>query len=263
VGILLVVRSLIVFIMASESGKKFHPWLIALPLIVVCVVLVSWNSDGSSRSNGQKSTSLSERKSMGGSVGEDDDTCDCDMLYNCTIAGNPLLGGVDFVQYFTTFKLPDGSYNETETGLVGDSSISSVVGDYVTYFLSEDNKALFDADPDAYLPQWGGYCSWGISEEFCPDFPWSESCLGPPGVWDAWTIYDGKLYFFYGSGPKESFMTDPTSRIASGNARWSEWFPTDPTENMNTECHWPKDVKPIFAEFDERVESMVHDALGL
>jgi YHS domain-containing protein len=237
--------------MSDTQQKRFHPLLAAVPLLVVCVVLVSWRTDQSPRATHQSTvTSLASSTSATSTGYDDDSTCSCSLSLTCSVEGQPLLGGVDFVQYFTDFALPDGTYNESNTGKVGLSTISSTVGNFVTYFLTEDNKALFDANPTAYLPAWGGYCSWGISEEYCPDYPWDVSCLGPPGVWSHWTIIDGQLYFFFDEDPKAYFLEDSAFNIEKGNERWSSWFPTDPYAEMNTECHYPKDSTEVESVYE-------------
>jgi hypothetical protein len=44
------------------------------------------------------------------------------------------------VQFFTAFKLPDGSYNESEVGQQGSDLHSSVYNNCTYYFVSEANK---------------------------------------------------------------------------------------------------------------------------
>lgn len=46
------------------------------------------------------------------------------------------------------------------------------------------NLALFEADPTAYLPQYGGFCSWGIAEEEW----WTADTLGPNANPDVWEV---------------------------------------------------------------------------
>lgn len=226
--------------------RRFHPWLVALPLIVVCVVLVSWKQDSTKQSS-KLASKLTSLYIFTPDLDDDndDDGCTCTLETVCSVEGNPISGGIDFVQYFTAFQLPDGSYNYSEAGQVGDSSISSTFGSYTVYFVSEDNKALFDESPTSYLPAWGGYCSKGISQEYCPTYPWRVDCLGPPGTPESWVIIDGQLYLFYGAEAKDAFMQDTTANIAAGNTRWSGWFPDDPYENMNTECHYAKGTATI------------------
>jgi hypothetical protein len=52
----------------------------------------------------------------------------------------PVLGGVDMVQFFTAFKLPNGSYDESEVGQQGSDLYSSVYNNQTFYFVSEANK---------------------------------------------------------------------------------------------------------------------------
>ena len=64
------------------------------------------------------------------------------------------------------------------------------------------NLKLFEASPTSYLPQNGGFCSWGIGEEA----QWSASSLGPSADPDVWKVIDGKLYFFMYDAPMERFL---------------------------------------------------------
>lgn len=53
-------------------------------------------------------------------------------------------------------------------------------------FVSAANKGTFVADPEAYAPQFGGYCAWAVSEGY-------TASTTP----EAWSIVDGKLYLNY------------------------------------------------------------------
>ncbi len=172
----------------------------------------------------------------------DDDDCSCQLRFSCTVENSPVLGGVDFVQYFTTFKLDDGSYNETNVGLVGSEYFNSTWNNYLYYFLSQDNKDTFDSSPEGFIPQYGGFCGWGISSEYCPNFPWDVSCLGPPGNWGHWTILNDKLYFFFEDSVKLAFVEDSSLYIDQGDTRWESWFAASSTSTviMNTNCYQPQ-----------------------
>mmetsp|Transcript_9484 Transcript_9484/g.8484 ORF Transcript_9484/g.8484 Transcript_9484/m.8484 type:complete len:129 (+) Transcript_9484:3-389(+) len=122
-------------------------------------------------------------------------------------------------------------------GSVGSSDYSSIYNGYTFYFLSEDNKLLFDQSPSSYIPQYGGFCTWGITDEYgCPNFPWNGSCLGPPGNWGQWSIYNDKLYFFMSDTVKEWFLLDPDTYIANGDARWKDWFGDNTESLFSTTC---------------------------
>ena len=57
----------------------------------------------------------------------------------CYDSTTPVLGGVDMVQFFTTFKISDGIYNESEVGQLGSSRYSSTYGNYTYHFVSRKN----------------------------------------------------------------------------------------------------------------------------
>ena len=31
---------------------------------------------------------------------------------------------------------------------------------------------FFAQNPSKFVPQFGGFCSWGVAAEFCPSYPW-------------------------------------------------------------------------------------------
>lgn len=161
--------------------------------------------------------------------------------FPCSTIEDRVLGGLDFVQYFVDFKLPDGTYNETQVGLQGYDNIYSVYQNFTYNFLTQENKKLFEMNPEKYIPQWGGYCAWGIAGEYCPKYSWSSDCLGPSGNWAHWTIINEKLYFFLFSEAKEKFTDyDQGSEIdiiAAGDTRWDEWFGDTTIKPMSTACY--------------------------
>jgi len=200
-----------------------------IPIAVVMIVFMAYflysadtkleRGDSSQTSNSMNflRTDPNDKKS--------DETCaSCpDGISNmrCFDSSTPVLGGVDFVQYFTSFRVDKGTehyYNESMVGLVGDSTFTSTYNDHIFYFLSDENKNIFEKDPAKFMPQYGGFCSWGISAEFCPSYPWSKDCLGPAGNWAQWTIQNEKLYFFYVDKAKYQFLMDPSTYIAAGKS---------------------------------------------
>ena len=100
---------------------------------------------------------------------------------------------------------------------------------------------MFDENPSQYTPQWGGFCSWGIAGEYCPQYPWDKGCLGPSGNWGHWTIQKNSqgqehLYFFLFDEAKTKFMADPDTYIKQGDARWNAWYvPSD--SYLSTHCY--------------------------
>jgi YHS domain-containing protein len=111
-----------------------------------------------------------------------------------------MLKGHDVVSYFVDGKHAMGSAQ----------NVSNYKG-VAFHFASEANKKLFDAAPEKYLPQYGGYCANGIAYAI----PWG-------GDADTWTLVDGKLYIFGGSGSKDAFLLDVPGNIALSDKYWKD-----------------------------------------
>jgi hypothetical protein len=77
-------------------------------------------------------------------------------------------------------------------------------------FASAENRALFEADPEKYAPQYGGYCAWAISEGY-------TASVDPE---NAWSIVDGKLYLNYNVEVKEKWEKDIPGHIQKADANW-------------------------------------------
>ena len=65
---------------------------------------------------------------------------------------NVAINGYDPVSYFADNPVP------------GSSDISSTHGDAIYYFSTAENKAKFEANPEAHIPQYGGFCAVAVSE---------------------------------------------------------------------------------------------------
>ncbi len=88
------------------------------------------------------------------------------------------IGGYDVVAYFS---------NETQRGM----EVFSAEYNGVTYhFSSRANMKAFKKKPQKYLPQFDGYCAWGMAVKG------SKFPVNP----EAFDIVDGKLYLFF-NGP--------------------------------------------------------------
>jgi YHS domain-containing protein len=111
-----------------------------------------------------------------------------------------LLYGHDVVSYFTE-----------KTHKPGSPAIKSVYKGVTFRFSKPGHKALFDAAPEKYIPQFGGFCSNGVAY----GIPWG-------GDADTWEIIDGKLYIFGGKDSHDAFMLDVPKNLALANKYWSE-----------------------------------------
>ena len=214
--------------------KSASVFLISGPLVMAALLLIGWNYFSTPTIGG---TVLDLKAILRPKSSTDDDCASCskkDSADTCSVEGDYVLGGVDIVQYFTDFKLPDGTYNESQVPSVGLDTLTSSYGNFQFKFISVEHKELFDANPTYYIPQFGGFCGWGISAEFCPSYPWAEDCIGPPGDVTHWTIVDEKLYLFFFDSVKTSFLEDVDNYIVAGTERWESWF--GDTLKLNTGC---------------------------
>ena len=118
-------------------------------------------------------------------------------------------GGYDVTAYFLEGKAVRGS-PEHELWIKG-----------ATWrFASASNKARFQADPDAYAPQFGGYCAWAVSQHYLA-----------PGDPNYWKIVDRKLYLNFNARAKELWEADQEQAIERGHANW----PGVLSKNQNNE----------------------------
>ena len=111
-----------------------------------------------------------------------------------------MLFGHDVVAYFTDRRDVKGS-----------PAIKSVYKDVTFRFATAEHKKMFDAAPEKYIPQFGGYCTNGIVY----GIPWG-------GDANRWEMIDGKLYMFGGQGSRDAFMLDVARNMALANKYWNE-----------------------------------------
>ncbi len=117
-----------------------------------------------------------------------------DFITNSTVGA----GGYDLVSYQTDKKPLPGNGNYVATI------------DKVNYlFSSQENLNTFNSDTKKYLPQFGGYCAFGVSV--------GKKFIGDPNVWE---VVDGKLYFNLDNTIKASWVKDLPGNITKGNKKW-------------------------------------------
>lgn len=76
-------------------------------------------------------------------------------------------------------------------------------------FASAEHKALFEADPQRYLPAYGGFCAYGTSRGYLVK-------IEP----EAWSIVDGRLYLNYDLGVRKTWLGDTPEFIARADGNW-------------------------------------------
>ena len=81
----------------------------------------------------------------------------------------------------------------------------------MTYrFASAENRDRFTADPERYVPQYGGYCAYAMSIDRIADIDPSR-----------WAIVDGKLYLNNNRLSQALWSVNKRGRIASGDQNWT------------------------------------------
>jgi YHS domain-containing protein len=112
--------------------------------------------------------------------------------------GGIAIGGADAVAYFTEGRSTRGS------------AAHEVAWRGATWrFASAANAQLFQANPEAYAPQYGGHCAWAAAEGYVAG--------SDP---DAWTIHDGKLYLNFNRRIRRRWERDIPGNITRGDANW-------------------------------------------
>ena len=120
--------------------------------------------------------------------------------YNTMYAG---LGakGYDVVAYFTDGKPTQGSDRFTAT-----------YGGVKWQFASREHRDAFEADPARYAPQYGGFCSWGISQGKLFD-------VDPV---NGWKVVDGKLYLNFNEGVRQRWLPRSSEFINAADLNWPQ-----------------------------------------
>ena len=117
---------------------------------------------------------------------------------NKTLFGGAAIKGYDAVAYFHEGKPQKGQ-----------KAVAYEWKGAIWLFASESNKAAFVASPDAFAPQYGGFCAWAVSQG-------SKADIDP----NAWRIVDGKLYLNYSPAIQSKWEKDIPGLIKQGDANW-------------------------------------------
>jgi YHS domain-containing protein len=122
-----------------------------------------------------------------------------------TLTGNPLgMHGFDPVSMF-----------KSDAPMIGNAEFTSEHDGVDYYFATADAKATFDADPAAMLPEFGGFCAFGVfvGKKLDGDVRYAD-------------IVDGKLYLFVNQTIFEKYLEDKENVIEGAHAKWSEIMAT-------------------------------------
>ncbi len=108
--------------------------------------------------------------------------------------------GHDLVAYFTD-----------QAAVPGKADITAQYEGATYRFATAEHRDAFVADPLHFLPLYGGYCAYGVSNGY-------KVKTDP----DAFTVVDGKLYLNYDQGVMTKWRKDIPGYIAKANVSWSK-----------------------------------------
>ncbi|MBC6402542.1 MAG: YHS domain-containing protein [Hyphomonadaceae bacterium] len=110
---------------------------------------------------------------------------------------NVAVGGYDVVSFYSGEPLP------------GTKDFKTDYKGAEWRFSTGANRDLFLTNPDAFAPQYGGYCAWAMAN--------NELAKGSP---DYWHIRDGKLYLNYNARIQEQWKQDIPGFILKADRNW-------------------------------------------
>ncbi|MGS2718507.1 YHS domain-containing (seleno)protein [Eionea flava] len=108
--------------------------------------------------------------------------------------------GYDTVAYFTEGK-----------AVKGNKEISYEYLGATWWFSSEEHRQLFIDSPEAYAPQYGGYCAYAVSRN-------TTASIKPK----VFNIHKGKLYLNYNKGVQKRWLKNKEERISNADNYWPE-----------------------------------------
>ena len=101
------------------------------------------------------------------------------------------------------------AYHQGKGPVEGSRSITYDWNGATWWFVSEENRDLFAADPERYAPVYGGYCAYGVAVG-------NKVGFDP----EAWTIFEDKLYLNLNKGIQKRWLKDIPGYIKKADANW-------------------------------------------
>lgn len=114
--------------------------------------------------------------------------------------GNVAVSGYDPVSYFGGDGVP----------VKGDADFAVAHDGAVYHFANAVNAARFQANPEAFAPQYGGHCAWAMSRGYLA-----------PGDPLAYAVVGGKLYLNFNQEVKAKWDEDRAGFIAAAEKNWA------------------------------------------
>ena len=121
---------------------------------------------------------------------------------------NIAIGGYDPVAYFTLGEAMRGS-----------EEVALAYGNRLWYFATAEHRALFEENPEAFLPWFGEYCANGLSDRHVIN--------ADP---EHWLIDEGRLFLFFSARGRRTWIDgDLDEEFRQATAYYREVFGTSAT----------------------------------
>eukprot|EP01059_Diplonema_ambulator_P007996 TRINITY_DN17515_c1_g1_i1.p1 TRINITY_DN17515_c1_g1~~TRINITY_DN17515_c1_g1_i1.p1 ORF type:complete len:189 (+),score=57.24 TRINITY_DN17515_c1_g1_i1:54-620(+) len=134
-------------------------------------------------------------------------------------------GGADVVEYW--------SLDAGAAGVYGTADHSREYGGYTFYFKDLVNAEKFSDSPDDFIPTWGGFDAWSLSNEN----HWRADLMGPPcNPTDSWFIYNSSLYCTLSPYLRTLFLKSANVSIGIGNDKWIGFYGSLDAGPINNGC---------------------------
>lgn len=125
-------------------------------------------------------------------------SADSDAIYT-SWRDNVAVGGYDVVSFYSGKPLE------------GKDEFMQTYMDAEWKFSSRANLDLFRTNPDAFVPQYGGYCAWAAAN--------GKLAKGSP---EHWHVRDGKLYLNFNKRIQKKWDKDIPGFIKKADANWPD-----------------------------------------
>jgi YHS domain-containing protein len=102
------------------------------------------------------------------------------------------------------------AFHVDEHAIKGEPTLALEYLGYTYLFSSEANKAMFEEQPEKYLPAYGGYCAYGVSLDV----------LAPVDI-STWEIIDGRLHLQFSKATQGKFNKNRDECILQANEAWA------------------------------------------
>lgn len=115
-------------------------------------------------------------------------------------ASGVALHGYDVVSYFE------------DKPAAGSPEITAKHAGLTFRFASEEHRKAFEANPEKYLPQYGGYCAYGMA----------KGGYKAPTSPDAYAVRNGKLYLNYNAEVAKMWQASADQYIEEADKKWPD-----------------------------------------